>query len=212
MKKITLLLIGATILVSCGNSKEEQMLYDYQQKNVKSLNFDLKDLDYNAQKIEKVADITAKDSMKILKKEFAEFWKKNPEQSLVDTLSFQYVKNVLNENITQQDTLQKLYQKAVLTAIKIDDYSYRLESERKRDKAIDEMYDYKETLSKIEKLETRYDDYAKNPDDVLSTKYKALYSLKNPMLGNTKQTFDKYFYTNKTQTEFIKEESTTEEK
>ena len=162
MKKITLLLIGATILVSCGNSKEEQMLYDYQQKNVKSLNFDLKDLDYNAQKVEKVADITAKDSMKILKKEFAEFWKKNPEQSLVDTLSFQYVKNVLNENITQQDTLQKLYQKAVLTAIKIDDYSYRLESERKRDKAIDEMYDYKETLSKIEKLETRYDDFAKN--------------------------------------------------
>lgn len=212
MKKITLLLIGATVLVSCGNSKEEQMLYDYQQKNVKSLNFDLKDLDYNAQKVEKVADITAKDSMKILKKEFAEFWKKNPEQSLVDTLSFQYVKNVLNENITQQDTLQKLYQKAVLTAIKIDDYSYRLESERKRDKAIDEMYDYKETLSKIEKLETRYDDYAKNPDDVLSTKYKALYSLKNPMLRNTKQTFDKYFYTNKTQTEFIKEESTTEEK
>ena len=74
------------------------------------------------------------------------------------------------------------------------------------------MYDYKETLSKIEKLETQYNEYGKSPDEVLSTKYKANYSLKNPMLGNTKQTFEKYFYTNKTQTEFIKEELTTEEK
>lgn len=211
MKKITLILLTA-LLFSCGNNKEEQMLYDYLQKNVKSLNFDLKDLDYDAQKVEKIADITAKDSMAILKTEFAEFWEKNPEQSLVDTLSFKYVKDVLNKSITKQDTLQKLYQNAVLIAIKIDDYTYRLESERKRDKAIDEMYDYKETLSKIEKLENRYNEYGKNPNEVLSTKYKANYSLKNPMLGNTKQTFEKYFYTNKTQTEFIKEESTTEEK
>ena len=211
MKKITIIL-STVLLFSCGNNKEEQMLYDYQQKNVKSLNFDLKDLDYNAQKVEKVTDITAKDSMKILKREFAEFWKKNPEQSLVDSLSFQYVKNVLNERITQQDTLRKLYQYAVLTAIEIDDYYYRLESERKRDKAINEMYDYIETLSEVEKLETRYNEYGKNPNEILSTKYKANYSFKNPMLGNAKQTFEKYFYTNKGQTEFIKEESTTEEK
>lgn len=207
MKKITLLLIGATFIVSCGNNKEEQMLYDYQQKNVKSLNFDLKDLDYNVQEIEKVVDITAADSIKHLKQELAEYWTKNAEQSLVDTLSFKYVKNVLNESITQQDTLQKLYQSAVLTAIKIDDYSYELESKRKRDKAIDDMFDYKETLSNVEKLEGRYNELSKQPETILSTKYKAVYSLKNPMLGNTKQTFDKFFYTNKAQTEFIKEES-----
>lgn len=205
MKKITLLLL--TILIySCGNNKEEQMLYDYQQKNVKSLNFDLKDLDYKVQEIEKVADITAADSIRYLKQELAEYWSKNPEQSLVDTLSFKYVKSILNESITQKDTLQKLYQEAVLTAIKIDDYSYELESKRKRDKAIDEMYDYKETLSNVEKLEGRFNELSKQPDAILSTKYKAVYSLKNPMLGNTKQTFDKIFYTNKAQTEFIKAE------
>ena len=207
MKKITLLLIGATFIVSCGNNKEEQMLYDYQQKNVKALNFDLKDLDYNVQEIEKVMDITAADSIKHLKQELAEYWTKNPEQSLVDTLSFQYVKNVLNKSITQQDTLQKLYQSAVLTAIKIDDYSYELESKRKRDKAINDMYDYKETLINVEKLEGRYNEISKQPEAILSTKYKAVYSLKNPMLGNTKQTFDKFFYTNNAQTEFIKEET-----
>lgn len=211
MKKITLLLLGATIMVSCGKNKGEQMLYDYQQKNVSALNFDLKDLDFKIQKVEKLSDITAADSMKHLKFEFAEYWTKNPEQSLVDTLSFDYVKNVVNKSIAHQDTLQKLYQEAVLTAIKIDDYSYELESKRKRDKAIDEMYDYKETLSKIEQIENRYNELSKNPETILSTKYKAAYSLKNPILGNTKQTFDKIFYTNKEQTKFIREESTNEE-
>jgi hypothetical protein len=206
MKKITILLM--TILIySCGNNKEEKMLYDYQQKNVKSMNFDLKDLDYKVQKIEKVTDITSADSIKYLKQELAEFWTKNPAQSLVDTLSFHYVKNLLNEYITKQDTLQKLYQSAVLTAIRIDDYSYELESKRKRDEAIDEMYNYKETLSSIEKLEGRFNELSKQPEAILSTKYKAVYSLKNPILGNVKQTFEKYFYTNKEQTEFIKEES-----
>jgi len=193
-------------MYSCGNNKEEQMLYDYQQKNVKTLNFDLKDLDYNVQEIKKVADITAADSIKHLKQELAEYWTKNPDQSLMDTLSFQYVKTVLNNSISHQDTLQKLYQSAVLTAIKIDDYSYELESKRKRDRAIDDMFDYKETLSNVEKLEERYNELSKQPEAILSTKYKAIYSLKNPLLGNTKQTLDKFFYTNKAQTRFIKEE------
>jgi len=194
-------------MYSCGNNKEEQMLYDYQQKNVKTLNFDLKDLDYNVQEIKKVADITAADSIKHLKQELAEYWTKNPDQSLMDTLSFQYVKTVLNNSISHQDTLQKLYQSAVLTAIKIDDYSYEVESKRKRDRAIDDMFDYKETLSNVEKLEERYNELSKQPEAILSTKYKAIYSLKNPLLGNTKQTFDKFFYTNKAQTRFIKEET-----
>lgn len=206
MKKITLLLIGVTFMVSCGNNKEEQMLYDYQQKNVKALNFDLKDLEYNVQEIEKVTDITAADSIKHLKQELSEFWTKNPEQSLVDTLSFQYVKKVLNESITQQDTLYKLYQESVLTAIRIDDYSYELESKRKRDDAMDEMFSYKKTLSEVESLEKYYNKLSEKPDSILSSKYKAIYSLKNPMLGNTKQTFDKIFYTNSEQTVFVKEE------
>lgn len=206
MKKITLLLIGAIFVISCGKNKGEQMLYDYQQKNVSALNFDLNDLDFKVQKIEKVKDITAADSIGNLKQELAEYWTKNPEPSLVDTLSFEYVKNVLNESITQKDTLYKLYQEAVLTAIRIDDFSHKLESKRKRDEAMDEMFSYKETLSEVEALEKYSDKLSKRPDSILSTKYTATYSLKNPMLGNTKQTFNKYFYTNANQTEFIKEE------
>ena len=209
MKKITLLLL-TILMFSCGNNKEEQMLYDYQQKNVKALNFDLKDLDYKVQNIEKVAHITAADSIKHLKQELAEYWTKNPEQSLVDTLSFKYVKSVLNETITQKDTLYKLYQEAVLTAIRIDDFSYELESKRKRDDAMDEMFSYKKTLSGVETLEKYFNKLSEKPDSILSSKYKANYSLKNPMLGNTKQTFDKISYTNSTQTEFVKEETVDE--
>lgn len=210
MKKITLVLLGVTLLASCGKNKEEQMLYDYQQKNVKALNFDLKDLDFKIGKIDKIADITAKDSLRFLKKELSEFWKKDAEQSLIDTLSFKYIKSILTENIAQQDTLQKLYQKSVLTAIRIDDYSYQLESKEKRDKAIDEMYSNKEILAKVEKLEKHYNELSKNPSSILTTKYKANYSLKNPLLGSTNQTFDKLFYTNTAQTEFIKEEPISE--
>jgi hypothetical protein len=207
MKRITVLLFIATLIVSCGKNKGEQMLYDYQQNNVKALNFDLADLDFEIKKVEKITDITASDSLKILKKEFAEYWKKGAEQSLVDTLSFKYVKNVLNETITQQDTLYKLYQRSVLTAIRTDNFSYELESKRKRDKAMDEMFSYKKTLSEVETLEKYYNKLAKKPDAILSSKYKANYSLKNPMLGNTKQTFEKEYYTNSSQTEFIKEEN-----
>jgi hypothetical protein len=210
MKKYILLLLVATLIVSCGKNKREQMLYDYQQQNVKSLNFDLADLDFKIQKIEKVSDIKVADSLKHLKKEFSEYWEKDAEQSLVDTLSFTYVKSVLNEAIAHQDTLYKLYQESVLTAIRLDDYSYRLESKRKRDKAIDEMTSYRKTLGKVESIEKYYNKLSEKPDSILSSKYKAKYSLNNPIMGNAKQTFDKIFYTNASQTEFIKEENVEE--
>ena len=212
MKKITLLLLVATLIVSCGKNKGEQMLYDYQQNNVKALNFDIEDLNFEIKKVEKVNDIKASDSLKILKKEFADYWKKDAEQSLVDTLSFKYVKSVLNETITQKDTLYKLYQESVLTAIRIDDFSYKIESKRKRDKAMDEMFSYKKTLLEVETLEKYYNKLSEKPDSILSSKYKANYSLKNPMLGNTKQTFEKIYYTNASQTEFTKEEDKNIEK
>ena len=208
MKKITLLLIGTVFMVSCGKNKEEQMLYDYQQKNAKVLNFDLKDLNFKIQKIEKVADINASDTLKVLKRELATYWTKNPEQSLIDTLSFKYVKDILNKSITQQDTLYKSYQELVLSAIRRNAFSDKLRYKRERDNAMDEKLSNEKRLIKIKSLEKYYNQLSENQDSILSSKYKATYSQNNPMLGNTKQTFDKIFYTNSAQTEFIKSEST----
>jgi PBP1b-binding outer membrane lipoprotein LpoB len=206
MKKIILLLLASTFIVSCGKNKSEQMLYDYQQKNVKALNFDLADLDFKIIKVEKVIDITAADSIKHLKKELAEFWTNNPEQSLVDTISFKYVKRVLNETIDSYQHAREIYQESVLAAIRTDNYSRELESKRNRDKAADNWESNSMTLIEIKVLERYYDKLSKKPDSVLSTKYKANYSFKNPMLGNVKQTFEKEYYTNAAQNKFIKEE------
>ncbi|ALJ04366.1 hypothetical protein APS56_04080 [Pseudalgibacter alginicilyticus] len=206
MRKSFILLTVAMLLFSCGKSKGEQMLYDYQQKNVKSLNFDLADMNFSINKIEKMSDINASDSLPIIKKEFAEYWNKNPEQSLIDTLSFDYVKKVLTKSIAHQDTMQKLYQEAVLTAIRISDYSYKYESEDKRDKALEKLTDYKIVLNRVNKLEKYYTALSEKPDSILTSKYIANYSINNPMLSNVRQTFDKVLYTNPEQTEFVKEE------
>lgn len=106
MKKTVLLpLLISTVMVSCSNDKAKKMLYDYQQKDASSLNFDLKDLDFKVQNIKKVVDITASDSMEYLKAELAQYWKKDAEQSLIDTLSFEYMKSVVNKSIAHQDTV-----------------------------------------------------------------------------------------------------------
>lgn len=207
MTKIILFCIVAIFLVSCGKDKAEQMLYDYQQKKVKELNFDLDDLDFKIKKIEKIADITSTDSAKHLKQELAEYWTTNPKQSLVDTLSFERVKRVLNESISDKDTLYKLYQELVLTAIRLGKYSLEVKYKRERDEALEEMFTQKETLAEIVALEKYYNEIQKQPDSILTTKYKAVYSLKNPMLSNVKQTFDKIFFTNANQTKFIREEA-----
>ncbi|WP_158837754.1 hypothetical protein [Polaribacter sp. L3A8] len=208
MKKITLLLIGVTFIISCGNNKEEQMLYNYQQKNVKALNFDLKDLDFKIQKIEKITDISAADSIKLVKQKLAEYWTKKPEQALIDTLSFKYVKDIINKTIRQQDTLYKSYQELVLSAIRRNGFSDKLRYKRQRDNAMEQKLSNEKILIKIKSLEKYYNQLSENLDSILSSKYKATYSQNNPMLGNTKQTFDKIFYTNSTQTEFVIREST----
>jgi len=168
MKKITLILSTA-LLFSCGNNKDEQMLYDYQQKTVSSLNFDLKDLDFKIQKVEKLADITASDSLRIIEENYlpVELWKAVADST--DAGKLEAIRFIGIGKGMQRSDIEELL-----------------------------------------KIAEHYINLSKTPDILLSTKYRASYTLINPML-NVKQTFDKFFYTNKTQTEFIKEESTNEE-
>lgn len=205
MRKLLLLLITCT-LISCGKSKEELMLYDYQQKNARSLNFDLKDLDFKILNIERIKDIKAADSAKYFKEQFAKYWQKNPDETLIDTLSFSYVKNILEESIAYKDTLIDLYNESVLNAIRRGDYYQELESERKYDQEVEEKQSLTKTLSEISILEYKYNNLSKNPDSILSTKYRASYSMKNPLLSDIKQTFDEYYYTDNAQERFIKKE------
>lgn len=142
IKKIILLIFGTIFLISCGKSREKQMLYDYQQESFG----DLDNLDLKVQNIDKVGDIKASDSMKVLKRELGDYWTKNPEQTLADTLGFNYVKELLNETIDDKDTMSKLYQKAMITGMEIKNPSYERDAERKRDEALDEKVFYQKTL------------------------------------------------------------------
>ena len=209
MKNI-ILLLSVILLISCGKSQGEKMLYDYQQRNAKSLNFDLKDLDFKVLDVQKISEIKAADSAKFYKRKFAEYWTANPDSVLIDTLRFDFVKNLLDENIKHQDTLSKLYQESVLTAIRINDISYEYDSKRKRNEAIDEKHSLKKSLLEIEQIEQNYNDFAKKPDSILSIKYRAKYTMINPLMSNIKQTFDKYFYTDAAHTKFVKEEAVEE--
>jgi len=208
MKKTITILMLVLLSISCKN-KAEQMLFDYQQKNVSSLNFDLDDLDFKINKIEKIADITAQDSMKLSKVKLAQYWTKEPSESVIDTISFAHMKVAFRDIITQREKLLDVYKKAYEESLKWDDwkgYSLQQEYSEGRMNTAKDLNQDNIMLSEIISLEAYYSKLAENPDSVLSSKYKANYSVKNPMLGNTKQTFNKIFYTNATQTEFIKEE------
>ncbi len=204
MKKITVLILGTLLIVSCGKSKETKMLYEYQQAYFGVLNAD--DLDLKVQSMEKIGDIKASDSMKVLKRELGEYWAKDTDQSITDTLSFKYVKDLLNETIVDKDTMSRLYQKAMISGMEIKNPAYEREAERKRDEAIDEKVFYQETLLNVESLESKFNSLAKNPNSILSSKYRATYTLNNPRLENKIQTYNKVFYTDGFHTKFVKEE------
>jgi len=202
MKKLVIVIVSVS-LFSCGYNKEEKMLFDYQQENVGSMNFNLKDLNFKIEKIEKVLDITSKDSMQYFKKQYANMWEKDLSEISVDTLTFDYVNNALNEAISMAQKNKDSYKELMnITndSYKLYDYSKEVE------KFTNSEYEFKTLLLNFEKIEKSYNDYAVDPEAILSTKYKAQYSLNNPLLGNTKQNFNKFFYTNKSQTAFILDE------
>jgi len=197
------------ILTACGKNKAEQMLYDYQSENAKAINFALEDLDFQIEKIEKVGDVTASDSITYYKQQLAEYWTGNATsaEAIADTLSFEYVKGALESAIATQGNLFESYQEVLIQISGMGRYSSEREYERKRNKASDEKISFQKTLSKIRILEAYYDSFAHNPDSVLSAKYEANYSSINPLLNNAKQTYNKVFYTDAEQTKFVKEES-----
>ncbi|WP_145993543.1 hypothetical protein [Tenacibaculum dicentrarchi] len=192
MKKITLLLL-TIMTISCGNNKEEQMLYDYQSKGIKKMfNTNLKELDFKINSVEKVLDIKSSDSLIFFKNKLSILWLgKNADQKKKDTLTFEYV-------IKELDTLVNTYQSIIISNIRLGNKYKNYEYKEKRNKYIDSKVNAESWKRKSEL-------YSKNPDSILSNKYKANYSITNPIL-KVKQTFDKFYYTNATQTKFIFEE------
>ncbi|MFH6957760.1 hypothetical protein ACHRV1_10155 [Flavobacterium aquidurense] len=190
MTKITLLL-GILLIASCGKSKEEKMLYEYQKAKARSINFNIDDLNFNIKSLDKLNDIKAKDSMAFFQNKLVEYYKTTDKEK--EAISFEYV-------ISQLDTLINSYQELILLRAKAGKSYLNYDDKENRNKFIKEkVY--------VENWKEQYDKYKKNPEVVLSSKYKANYTILNPVMNNAKQTFEKFFFTNSSQTQFIGEEN-----
>ena len=192
MKKIfTLLLI--TLFVSCSKSKEEQMLYDYIEKEMKeSINVNIEDTDFKIKSINPDGVIKSIDSLNYYKNNLATLWLgRDASQNEKDTLSYKYVLKEVGNTINTYNELIMSYLKA--------DMEYKTyDLKRKRD----DSRKYQKDLIWWSLMDRRY---SKNKDSVLSYKYKATYALTNPIL-KVKQTFDNTYYTNAMGTEIVKKD------
>ncbi|RTY88104.1 hypothetical protein [Flavobacterium sp. RSP15] len=180
-------------------SNEEQMLYDYKSKSIKQLfSTSLEELDFEINSIEKIGGVKSSDSIKILKDKLVLAWLgKDAVLTEKDTLTFNYVIKELNK-------LTNTYQEIILGNIRNDE-EYK-------------NYEYKEKRNENIKIsvyagawKSKFDLYSKNPDSIISTKYKVSYSLTNPLL-KIKQTHDEIYFTNADQTKFIFDEKVEVEK
>lgn len=194
MKNVILLFI-VLFLASCTKPKEEQMLYEYIDNNMKKLvNVSANDANYKLISINETGTITGKDSMDYYKGLFLQsfYSKDSPNASnLNDTLSFSYVKQRVQSII---DTANKI----ILYNIELDQEYKNYEQEEERDK-------YNEYMKNLIYWELSFDQYSKLKDSVLSHKYDVSYSIKNPMMNNTKQTFEKVVYSDRANTKIINE-------
>lgn len=197
MKKITLFLLGATFLISCGKSKEEQLIADYAQ----TMGDAKMDLNFKMKNLEKIEDITAKDSLEILKSyfdekrgnkisEFQEGIDRNKEN--LD----KYTKQLAETN-PNHTSLVELYEK----------YINEAKSEVERYEQNIKLYegDCKGTF--LEPVLISIKDYEKKGDEILVSKFKANYTVNNPLLNNTKQEITRTYYLDGARTKVISTES-----
>lgn len=196
MKKTITIFTIAILLISCGKSKEEQMMYDFNKENyLKSLDMNIDNSDFKIISIEKVKDITTKDSLDILQP---------------------YFEAKQKEKLSQLDETLRLYKQSLETSKKgLETAKYpeykelyakrvsRDENDIRKTDSIITIYknDCKGTF--LEKTYADIQNYKSNPNTVLTTQYKGTYEIKAPA-GIMTYTYN--YYTNREGTEFVESE------
>lgn len=189
MKKILLLAFLTLVIASCGKSKEESMFSDFKALEIKdALKTTPEELNFNIESIEKVKDIKASDSIIYLHNKLLETYKATDEEN--KKLTFDYA-------IKQIDTIISSTQELILLRIKGGRDYENYESKNQRD-------EYIEKKVYLESWKMQTDRYSKNKDEVLSTEYKVMYTIDNPIL-KIKQNFTSQIYSNKENTKIIRE-------
>jgi|TARA_B110000879_G_C10871778_1_gene393277 hypothetical protein len=176
-------------LLSCGENKEEQMLSNYMNDNtIKTLNISAKDLGFKIINLKKVSEVTAKDSLVLMRNQFGDFAKTISEDSL-------FISEKEGEKLIYETKKAKTRNK---TSKKLQQDIIDLIQEQ-----IDTKKKYAEPR-KIEfnKMSLRISELEMNTNEVLSHKYEVTYSMDMPDT-NVTNTFRGYAYTNFDNTKFV---------
>ena len=189
MKKLLLLLTTFIItLYSCGDNKEEQMLSDYMNDTtIKSLNISAKDLGFKIINLKKVREVTAKDSLVIMRNEFEYLAKTISEDSLFISEEEEKLMYKTKKAKTRNKTSKKLQQDIIdLVQDQIDTKNEYAEQRK----------------SEFNKMSLRISELEMNTNEVLSHKYEVTYSMDMPDT-NVTNTFKGFAHTNSDITKFV---------
>ena len=198
MKNFTLLIGFFILLVSCSPSKEEQLISDYEQTigNTKT------NLNLKFEKVEFVKDITSKDSLLFLTKDFNK--KRENIINKIESLIESYEKMISGNKKLKRELKGVKIKKT--TQEWIDKDIKNIEKNRVKI----ELYNgdckgtfLELTYNKIKKLET-------NLDSILCKEYSVVYTINNPMLNNVEQTISKKYFINSEKSKILKVSKETE--
>lgn len=192
------LIILAIITISCEKSKEEKLISDYTQTIGKAK----MDLNFKMINLEKIRDITAKDSAEILKPIFEETRTEKLSQlthSLQVNTMLEFYQNQLED--WKQSKVTGKYKNE-----RIEYYEKSIVEEKENienSKKVIEAYktDCKGTF--LEPLYNTIQQYEEAPDKLLATEYNATYTIENPMLNNAKQEINTTYLLNGDRTEVL---------
>lgn len=195
MIKITplFLLIFIVLFGSCEKSQEEQLISNYEQTigNAKM------DLNFNLKNLEKIRDITAQDSLDILKPEFEEKKKAKLDE--------------LKENMQEEKEMISEYKAELEDAIKNEPYlvdsrksnlEYRQELLEQTEKYI-KLYQTDCQGTFLEPAYNSIKQYEETPAKLLATEYDVTYTIENPLLNNEEQEINKKYILNSDRTEVL---------
>ncbi len=183
MKKIFIALT-TVLLISCQQSVEEKLIADYVQTFGKSKI----DANFKMKSIDKTKDITAKDSLVIIKKYF-ETKKEEKISYFNEGIAFSKKRlesntKELSETNPNHEGLIKIYKGIISDA----------EKNIVRNQESIKLYNGDCKGSFLEPIILKISEYEKQGNEIIYSEYKAVYSINNPMLNNVKQEFEKDFY------------------
>lgn len=202
MKKFILTSVIATLLISCGYNRQEQMLYDYVNDGTqKVINAEAKNLGFKVKEIKKIKEITSNDSLSILENRLSDVKKELLPEIKESLVTARHLKETTENNLKEamKFSTQEAKDFVVQLQATLEDTDKKIEEYQKLEKAYDSDFagtEYEEAYKRIQEYKTLNN--AK-----LSDVYKASYTIKNPILGNIEQTVTKIYYTNREGTKFI---------